>query len=294
MGRNIRQQPISAKDISDYLVEQDDFNFELKCFHACRSHGLNASHGGTYVDPVSGKPRQFDIRASLVHDSCQVQMAIECKNLRTSYPLVISRVPRLSQESFHEVVISIQSKIEGLPVAASLPPTSDSIRLTGGHSIYTSRGLVGKATTQVGRHLNNKEFVSGDEEVYEKWSQAVASAYDLIVEAGSECTRQEKTAVFTFVLPILVVADDSLWAVDYSPEGTQAGNPTRIEECTLFLGRDYRDPYPNVTHTLSHLHIYTFSGFEQWLAGLKADDYLCNALPVRYLQAEVKNRFGSF
>src|SRR5262245_61782347 len=112
MAKNLLEQAIAANDISKYLVDQDDFNLELRCLDACRRNNLLTAHGGTYTDPVTGKPRQFDLRASKTVDHYKIQLAVECKNLKPFFPLVVSQVPRQRHESFFEVVMSCEPEAE--------------------------------------------------------------------------------------------------------------------------------------------------------------------------------------
>src|ERR1043166_3903146 len=98
-------KPITAQDIKTYVESQDDFGLELRVFRACKETGFDASHGGTYEDPVTKKTRQFDVRASIqLAKLAKVQLAVECKSLQEFYPLVVSQIPRTENESFHELV----------------------------------------------------------------------------------------------------------------------------------------------------------------------------------------------
>jgi len=55
--------PITAADISEYLQTRSDFDLELFVCRALRERGYVTAHGGTYIDPAKGIPRQFDVRA---------------------------------------------------------------------------------------------------------------------------------------------------------------------------------------------------------------------------------------
>src|SRR5438309_4953914 len=95
---------ITADDINEYLSTRDDFALELYVYHEAMELGLLATHGGTYVDPVTKKHRQYDVRAFFERDSCRVSLAIECKRLQPTYPLLLSRIPRAPSESFHQLI----------------------------------------------------------------------------------------------------------------------------------------------------------------------------------------------
>jgi hypothetical protein len=102
----LRDQLISVNDIKEYLKTRDDFDLELYVYHLARSLGLTASHGGSYEDPLTKKTRQYDLRIGSERDMHRIDLAVECKALRSSYPLVLSRIPRSKEESFHQVLCS--------------------------------------------------------------------------------------------------------------------------------------------------------------------------------------------
>ena len=89
----IRDQPITSAEIEKYLNSQDDFALEMQVYSLASSLEYQVSHGGTYEDPITKKPRQYDIRAFVERNERRVDLAIECKSLKQSYPLVVSRIP---------------------------------------------------------------------------------------------------------------------------------------------------------------------------------------------------------
>src|SRR5207245_2442868 len=96
--------------------------------------------------------------------------------------------------------------------------TVRNFRLESPNSAYRENDLVGKATTQVGKSPTG-EFVDSDAEVFDKWSQALASADDMIRESASDYKRHCERCFFTLTLPVLVVSDGTLWAADYDAAG---------------------------------------------------------------------------
>ena len=58
-------QPISLTDLSDFLKEDSSFAFEMRVREIFSSKDLRFEHGGTYPDPHTGVPRQFDLQADL-------------------------------------------------------------------------------------------------------------------------------------------------------------------------------------------------------------------------------------
>jgi hypothetical protein len=285
----VRDSPVTAADIKEYLDTQDDFDLELHVYRTAKKLGLVASHGGTYEDPVTKKHRQYDVRASAERRQQRIDLAIECKALRPSFPLVVSRIPRAAEESFHHLVLAharepepgeVYSRID-LNRARTLP-------MEGRYSIYASGEPVGKSTTQVGRN-DKGDFVDGDREVFDKWSQALACADDLVAQASDAHERHSAAMFLTSVLPVLVVSDGTLWVADYSEQGVLEREPFSVSEATLFVGRTYSSAFDDAC-ILSHLHIYTRTGVVAFLDAIvhnKRDFWEC-LFPKRGVEQALK------
>jgi hypothetical protein len=95
----LKNDKILAKDLSEYLNSYSDFSFELAVLKMLRASDIDCEHGGHYEDPVTNKSREFDIRAIKTIQQYRVRMAIECKNIRENFPILISCIPRHEQES---------------------------------------------------------------------------------------------------------------------------------------------------------------------------------------------------
>ena len=264
-------KPINKSDLMGYLSSTDDFQFEIDVFRSCVHCDRSAEHGGTYQDPLTGKDRQFDIRMKLVRGTCVLRLAVECKNLKPNYPLLVSRVPRRREEAYHEAIRVGRNHL----FSYTFPPA---------HTNYKKGELVGKSTTQVGRTPNN-EITAGDAEVYDKWSQALASSLDLLLLAARESEPREGEFLTTVVLPVLVVADDTLWAVDYSPERELTQEPRPLNECTIYVGKTYSFSTSryHVEHRLSHLHVFTKKGFDAFLQRIAQEDDWEEIFPLHTL-----------
>lgn len=263
-------KPINKSDLMDYVMSADDFRFEIDVFRSCVRSDRFAEHGGTYQDPVTGKDRQFDIRMKLVRGSCMLRLAVECKNLKPNYPLLISRLPRRREEAYHEAIRVGRE-------------TSFSYTFPPAHTVYHKGELVGKSTTQVGR--NNNDFFAGDADVYDKWSQALASSLDLLWLAAHEPEAKEGEFVTTVVLPVLVVANDTLWAVDYSLEGELREEPHQLNDCTIYIGKkhSFNTSRYRLEHRLSHLHVFTKNGFDAFLKRIAREDDWEEIFPLHTL-----------
>ena len=263
MAKQISKDPITQQDLTKFIEENDDFGFEIGVFKRIRELGIVASHGGSYIDRLTHKSRQFDIRCHIdLVSRVKISMAVECKNLHESFPLLISRVPRVREEMQLEWIQSrgFHGNINHLGASLAKPA-----------QYYLDSYWVGKATTQVGKALGNGEFVSNDHEVFDKWAQALASANDLIRPANAaEMDRQP--GYLLAVLPVLVVPDKTLWAADYSNDGVLAqDSPSEITEAELFVGEKYKLT-DAAFYTVSNLHVFTTTGFFGFLDKMLNDN----------------------
>jgi hypothetical protein len=105
-----RKGPLSPQNISDFVDHRDDMALELSTFRVLLGNGWWANHGGFYRDPVQDKFRQFDVQGGLelrknpntpFLPTTGIRVAAECKNLSPEAPIVVSRMPRTENESYH-------------------------------------------------------------------------------------------------------------------------------------------------------------------------------------------------
>jgi len=267
-----QEEPITAEAITRFLGQRDDFAFEMRVLHTITSTDsgatdLSVEFGGSYADSVTGKSRQFDIRASMRNGNKIVRMAVECKQLRSAFPLVVSRCPRPRNEAYHHLVVAEPRKqiheFEGRP-------TYHTARSFYSGSAYTEEAPVGKGSTQLGIHAHAKnEFISTDSDIYEKWAQALSSAEDLIMGGIRDWDiygkGNQNVNFLSAVLPILVIPDGTLWVVDYNSEGERTAPPTQVETTEFYVGKIFRKYEPKVRFEITHLHIFTCAGFKSFL-----------------------------
>jgi len=255
---------INAERISEYLDSRDDFDLELFAYRALSEHGWPAHHGGTYTDPITSKWRQYDVRAMYHWDHrFVVSLAVECKSLSAEFPLVVSRVPRAPLDSYHDVIKCWRRTEIGDKAFAVETPDPSKLQL------YGATQPVGKSITQVRwDKAGGGRMIASDSETHEKWSQALSSATEFVAKATTTCGN-EGSAVYGFILPILIVSDHTLWVVDYSEEGVRE-TPKQVDETTLFVGREYPLDGRNgeSCYRISHLQICTRRGFSQFLQSL--------------------------
>lgn len=260
----LRDTRIEVKDLEEYLRNHDDFAFELDIFQHALQLGLVAEHGGTYVDSVTGKHRQFDLRVQIQASGRLLLLAVECKNIGNNNPLLVSRIPRERDEAFHEVFHSFGHRAPG-DVPGRPRDRAEVLRVSDQGALYPSGRPVGKSTVQVGRTHQSGKLTSADGESYEKWSQAFASAQDLVHRAFAGHELTDSSACLSVVIPVLVVSDGTLWTVDYASKGNPSGSPTQAEEVELFVNRAYSSGI-HTNYRISHLHIYTRSRFRNLLS----------------------------
>jgi hypothetical protein len=251
----LKSTAITAKDLKEFLASESDFAFEMIVLSLLRRIGFNSLHSGTYQDPITKKIRQFDLRADKNEGDFLLTLAIECKNLRANFPLLITAVPRTDDEAFHEVIRYRESP-------GFMTPTTEAITIGSRRSIYVADEMVGKRTDQVGRAESNAEFVSDDALTFDKISQAINSSEDLVVE----CLVSGALPTLRVVVPILVVPSDVLWQVDYDQNGSITSPARRVSEATLFVNHSWGalvGVTGRVNYSISHLHIITVDNLEK-------------------------------
>jgi len=152
----LKADPITQADLAEYLESHSDFGFELSVLKMLRERGIECKHGGLYDDPVTGKSREFDIRASIDRGDYRVKLAIECKNIRSNFPLLVACTPRHESESYHHVVkLSEPQYMEHERIYGSQKKSrATPLTIGGAHSTYPPEVAVGKSIVQVGRAQN--------------------------------------------------------------------------------------------------------------------------------------------
>ncbi len=167
-------------------------------------------------------------------------------------------------------------------------------RITGNDSVYFPEAFVGKSLLQL-KKKEGKYTRTRDVEIYEKWSQALASAVDLVHTAGRNATAATNQHVFTFVVPVVVLPDDSLWKIEYDVNGKIVGHPQPANEVDFFVAHeaspsiepgDLRQPY-----VFSHLHFLTLTGFAALLLRITSDkEWLRSAFHEQVIAAAKAER----
>jgi hypothetical protein len=278
------KKEVTAAAIAEFLDTRDDFDLELFAYRSLADSGWGAHHGGTYHDPVTEKLRQYDVWARnefAMH--CDALLAVECKSLSPEFPLVVSRVPRHAADARHDLIKTWLRPEVG--DTATVVESSQAARV----QLYAEGAMVGKATTQVRWHDNGKLLVPSDADTYDKWSQALASATHLVVTAATAKGLPDGKARYSFIMPVLVVSDRTLWVVDYNKSGKREA-PMLVDRADLYVDRgvDLKTRAAPMRYHLRHLHICTRTGFVQLLAEFGRDGGLWELLYGWAIRAEAK------
>ena len=233
----LQEDPIQRSDIEEYLNSYSDFAFELRVLHKLNElNGARCQHGGVYKDPITGKDREFDIRALFERGDTRHQcflrlhLSVECKNLRDNFLLVVHSVRRKQTDSFHELVQTYERR--------DIDSVTRSEVIRHKNTLYREGEFVTKSADQIGRRQHDNEIIANDGEAFGKISQAINSARDLIAQACSPKGRQE-CPYFNFICPVLVIPDDRLWQVSYEDDGAMSGPPEPIRRVSYFIGKKY-------------------------------------------------------
>jgi len=282
-------QAIKLEDLKEYLASDSDFGFEMSVLRELRAMHLKCEHSGHYEDPVTGKLREFDIRALYQSGPYRVRFAIECKNLRDFAPLLVSTVQRDLDEAYHEFTLVVgppdDHRSYHAPARAQRIPNS---------RLYPSNGQVVKSTSQIRR--TESSFASSDGDVYEKWGQALASATDLVHRSardfGSGDDDGNDYPILSAVIPCLVVPNGRLWGVQYDMNGGQVGEPLQVGWAAQYVGKGYAlDVQPPKNLILSHLDIFTFDGLLKFISTIIRDPTLLFPYSaLRQMQRDIDER----
>lgn len=259
----LKNAPIQKNDIVEYLDSCSDFSFELSVLKMLRENDVSCEHGGLYEDPVTGKSREFDIRAIKTISNYRIRLAIECKNIRENFPVLVSCVPRHEEESYHQIAMVGEPKSRSILRMPMIHQSrAKTISLRNQHSIYKKNEPVGKSTAQVGRGTDGT-ISANDAELYDKWSQSLSSIADLVSRTywdGDE--RDDEDFYFSAVFPIIAVPNGRLWVAYYDDNGNRTQEPCTSNRCSSFIDKVYEMglKVAGARMWISHIEIMTFDG----------------------------------
>ncbi len=267
-----KNDEIGEADLLEYVENESDFAFEVRVVKELSKHGL-LEHGGTYIDPHTQKPRQFDIRMRIPREYSVVRFAVECKNIKRSYPMIATCLPRTQDEALTTVIWSLDKErrtFHGTPRDSfSMKASTQTAHcISFGESmggIYRTGQPVGKTITQVGRNKEGR-LVWGDDDLYTKWAQALSSADDLVHECADDGSSSRHGFCFSSVFPVLVVPEGTLWSCEFDSSGNRASGPKCVDRLQLYVGKECWVRSDGIggqeKYTLTHLEVVTLVGFD--------------------------------
>lgn len=271
----LKPDPIGRDDLLEYLGGYSDFSFELSVLKQLRLAGLECEHGGLYDDPVTSKPREFDIRATRTNGIRRVRMAVECKNIREHFPVLISCVPRHASECFHEVAMVSEPRTDVMMRGAGVfTSRAKVLRLESEYSLYRHGAPVGKSTAQVGRLLDGS-ISSNDSEIHEKWGQCLSSSQELADRVYWDGTGESGNPLYLCaVLPFVVVPDGRLWTVEYDGDGNRTSDPMATDRVSCYVGKAYSigTKVASSIFTVSHVEVATVAGLTDFVRSHLSDE----------------------
>lgn len=285
----LKDKKIEKQDIEEYLSQYSDFSFEIKALQKLIKLGFECEHSGTYEDPITKKTRQFDIRATLIKDlTDKIQfrfcMAVECKNLRENFPLIVHCLPRTNVEAYQHLIWSTY------PSDFLHPILTYGMRLRlDDNSVYKEGDFVGKSCDQVGRSSSqNGEIVGYDSDVFEKISQSINSTFDIIKK--SHYAGDKETMVVSFVLPVLVVPNNRIWSICYDTSGNVVDGPKPIPHISYYIDKSWKFGGGNERverYFLSHMEIVEFDSIENMISKHQNEDRFSSEKILEYLKKEL-------
>jgi hypothetical protein len=272
---------ITPSDIRSVVTKEDDFGHEMRVGRLIRSvPGMETKHGGTYTDPVTQKPRQFDYRCALTKGSTRLSLAIECKNLSPSVPLVMCGTIRQETEAFHDLIEARNGHFNHRS-ATVVGLSSVTRRASREYAYYSSGKFVAKSVVRIQADKNPMTRTQ-DADIYDKWAQAISSAIGLTEAACTFPTGATPPKFLVSILPIVVVPDHVMWTASYDEQGDIADDPSEVHKCELYvakeieLGKKQTPLYHRFA--FSHVHFFSLTGFRAFLSGMAEDDQVWSSV----------------
>lgn len=228
----------------------------------------DVNHSGHYIDPTTRKPREYDFRLRLSSENVVCGFAIEAKNIKPNFPLVVSCVPRSREESWLGVseIFSDEPVHHALTIAHNRYQNTFHLSQVG---IYPQGEKVGRTVEQIGKVLEQvgkdkiETLTSLDTDIYEKWGQALASLHDIVGDFSNFVAKKgEYEKCLGVAVPLVVVPDETLWSLTYDELGNIIETPNRIDKVSYFCDaviKDGKIPFPHPDYRVSHLEFVTIS-----------------------------------
>jgi len=248
--------PILVPQIETFLATQSSFELEMKVANRLRAWKFQVDHVGGYDDGVTGKRREFDIRAKKQNGNLQVLLAVECTVVDPGLLVYCSK--RKTTEAGHQVLIGSNSVPVDTALATQYTRKSSDSRIVThpvNWTVYEPGQLVGRHRDYL-KVQGNAVTRVGDKDFYDKVTQAIASIEAMLDDQFMLELDGKKLAVAA--IPIIVVPDDSLYVAEYDDDGNRLGvmSTKSISQKVNFCLQSPKFKLP----VISHVEIVAFSG----------------------------------
>jgi hypothetical protein len=255
--------PLQRSDLVSHVSSGSSFSFEMAVKARLVRLGFSCIHGGTYLDPIQKKFRQFDVHATKRMDPRRLHLAVECKHVTSERPLLAYVTHRAAREAWHETISVYPANGRHLVISHCRHGDSG--------SMYRVGDWVARRVDQVVK-ASDGTTSSDDADVFDRCSQAINSSAELAVRAAD--IGYDVTAAA--IVPILVVPAGSLWQVQFDATGVLAGDPEKVDRVSLFVGATFVvNGCRGNAFSISHLEIVSDSGLDEAVAHyLSADGIL--------------------
>lgn len=296
MVRKIDSKPITVSDLNEFAQSAaSDFQFEMRVRKMMQEAGFRTWHSGHYIDQETGKTREYDLRG-LKQSSDQdiLRVSVECKNIRSSAPLLLSRRYRMEEECSHMVYLDTgidTSLMEDKRTTTKRFLSHNEWGSSGGlsSSLFWRGAHVAVGVEQVGRQMNGEKLLTSfSDEMWGKWTQAISSMQAFAQETFQEMWdhRQDmenwdpRKAITYRHMPFLVAPDDMMYCIDYDLDGEPDRNGVKPLDFTTV-------PFAVDIHPPEH--------FRSKFAPIKISQfYICSARRFQVIIARLGNiRLGS-
>ena len=281
---NNNSNPITKLDIDEFIQSKSDFGFEIKVKQAISELGIVPLHGGTYIDPVTQKTREYDFRFTFTQNCIHLHASVECKNISEYSPVLVSCLPRSKVESKLRFFLGNRRKF--------LPSTSKRKTNYGLGSLfhpldyerpprYPISEPCGKAVNQVSRSKNGK-LSGGDADVFDSWSQAVSSIITYSQEPRSIIAPDDEYELHIF-MPFVVFPDDRLWFIAYNNFGEIIIPSQKTDNISIYINKFHKssDPSRLPELVISHIEFMTLTGFKGFIEKINNEqNYLSDLCPT--------------
>jgi len=253
--------------LSRTYQSSSDLDFELQVHNQLKSAGCLSDHGGRYLDPISGKLREYDILAKPPTNNLDgrtatasfrhIEMSVECKNIDSDFPLIVG-AREFEYEQVKAIRLVRDHKLEVIGY-------QDSIPISKMHGFVAAFGqdfieYIGVETIQI--PVKGKLPDRGA--LYDKWSQAVSHAsvrYSGLIEA---IATGSTNGTFPIWCPaILVVPDERLLLAIRGPARSSL---RQVDAVLVKVGHEFTAPrLVGEKVCISNYFIFTCSGINKFI-----------------------------